>query len=68
MVDGLRRGGFEEFAKNIAVKFCHMIREIAGGNYENFDAVSGDGLRALGYTWTASVNMLLMWEYGIRLK
>lgn len=65
IIDGLRRGGYEDLAKEIGVKFCHMIREIAGGNYENFDAINGVGLRAPGYTWTASVNMLLMWEYGI---
>ena len=36
----------------------------AKGNYENFDALTGKGLRAPGYTWSASVYMLLHWEFG----
>lgn len=63
IVDGLRRGGKKELAANIARGFCNMIRDKAGGNYENFDAITGKGLRAPGYTWTASVHLLLMWEY-----
>ena len=41
-----------------------MSAERAKGNYENFDALSGMGHRAPGYTWSASVYMLLHWEYG----
>jgi glycogen debranching enzyme len=63
IVDGLQRGGRKELAREIARRFCDMIRDKAGGNYENFDAISGKGLRAPGYTWTSSVNLLLMWEY-----
>ena len=63
IVDGLRRGGRSDLARKIAVGFCDMIKNIAGGNYENFDAVTGEGLRAPGYTWTASVHMLLLTEF-----
>ena len=40
-----------------------MAEHKAQGQYENFDALTGVGLRAPGYTWTASVFMLLTWEY-----
>ncbi|MBR3997686.1 MAG: hypothetical protein IKI93_05020 [Clostridia bacterium] len=33
-------------------------------NYENFDALTGLGRRAPGYTWAASVYMMLHLEYG----
>lgn len=63
LVDGLRRGGRADLAREIARRFCDMIQFVALGNYENFDALSGKGLRAPGYTWTASVFLLLLWEY-----
>lgn len=63
LVDGLRRGGYAELAEDIALGYCRMSREQAKGNYENFDALTGKGLRAPGYTWSASVYMLLHWEY-----
>ena len=58
--DGLLRGGRRDLAVRIARGFCDMIQHRAGGNYENFDAVTGRGLCAPGYTWTASVNLLLL--------
>lgn len=63
IVDGLRRGGRDELARRIAASFCRMAEHKAMGQYENFDALTGVGLRAPGYTWTASVFMLLTWEY-----
>lgn len=64
IADGLRRAGEVELAREIAMKFCSMVKNKAHGNYENFDALTGRGLRAPGYTWTASVYMLLYWEFG----
>lgn len=64
LVDGLRRGGHEALAETIAGRYCRMSCRKAKGNYENFDALTGLGLRAPGYTWAASVYMLLHWEYG----
>ncbi|MDD3279701.1 MAG: trehalase family glycosidase [Lachnospiraceae bacterium] len=64
LVDGLRRGGEEALAAEIAGRYCQMSEQLARGNYENFDALTGKGLRAPGYTWSASVYMLLHWEYG----
>lgn len=63
LIDGLKRGGRGDLAQNIAKGFCNMVQNKAKGNFENFDAISGEGLRAPGYTWTASVFMLLLWEY-----
>ena len=63
IVDGLRRGGHDALARRIAASFCRMAEHKAMGQYENFDALTGAGLRAPGYTWTASVFMLLTWEY-----
>lgn len=68
LVDGLRRGGYPSLAKEIAKRYCHMSCKVAKGNYENFDALTGKGLRAPGYTWSASVYMLLHWEYGGRMR
>ena len=62
LVDGLRRGGRADLAKEIARRFCDMA-ERAGGDYENYDALTGAGLRCQAYTWTAAVNLLLMHEY-----
>ena len=63
IVDGLRRAGRDDLARRIAASFCRMAEHKAQGQYENFDALTGVGLRAPGYTWTASVFMLLTWEH-----
>ena len=63
IVDGLARGGYKSLAKKIARNFCDMIRDKARGNYENFDALTGMGLRSPGYSWTASVHLLFILEY-----
>jgi putative isomerase len=63
LVDGLRRGGRVDLARKVAVGFCNMVESKAHGFYENFDALTGKGLRAPGYTWSASVYLLLLYEY-----
>lgn len=60
IVDGLLRGGREALALRIARNFCDMVQNTAGGNHENFDALTGKGLRAPGHTLTASVNMIFL--------
>jgi hypothetical protein len=60
IVDGLMRAGEKELALSIAQRFCDMIAFTANGDFENFDALTGKGLRASGYTWTSSVNILLL--------
>jgi hypothetical protein len=62
LADGLRRGGNADLADEIGRRFCDMIQHHAGGNYENFDALTGQGLRAPGYSWTAAVNLCFLME------
>jgi len=57
IVDGLRRIGQAGLANKIASRFCAMCAR--SGFAENFDAITGEGLRDTGYTWTASVFFLL---------
>lgn len=63
IVDGLRRGGREDLAKEIARRYCDMMRYPAGGTFECHDALNGSGLRAPGFSWTAAVSLYFMWEY-----
>jgi putative isomerase len=56
--DGLVEMGETELARTIAERFCNMcLRE--PGFWENYDALTGKGLRCPGYSWTASVFLLL---------
>jgi len=57
IVDGLRRCGERVLADEIARRFCAMCAR--SGFAENFDALTGEGLRDTGYTWTSSVFLLL---------
>lgn len=61
LVDGLRRGGRPDLAREIAKRFCDMVAR-AGGHYENYDSLSGQGLRCRGFAWTSAVDVLLMNE------
>ena len=66
IVDGLLHAGRTELALRIARGFCDMCAR-AGGNYENYDALTGAGLCAPGYTWTAAVHLLflrLLYQHG----
>lgn len=57
LVDGLRRGGHDSLARDVSVAFLRTCA--ASGMAENFDAVSGAGLRDQSMTWTASVFLAL---------
>ncbi|QZN85398.1 amylo-alpha-1,6-glucosidase [Cellulomonas sp. C5510] len=57
LVDGLARGGRVELAQDLAARFVATCA--ASGMAENFDAVTGAGLRDRSMTWTASVYLLL---------
>ena len=58
ILDGLRDAGETELARIIAERFCDMCA-MQDGMYENYEALTGKGLRDPGYTWTASVFVLL---------
>ena len=53
IIDGLIDGGEEQLALDLAERFCAMAS--TSGMAENFDAVTGVGLRDRAYTWTSSV-------------
>ncbi|KIL42239.1 hypothetical protein SD70_01445 [Gordoniibacillus kamchatkensis] len=55
--EGLKACGEHEFALDIAARFCGMAAK--SGMAENFDAVSGEGLRDRAFTWTSSVFLML---------
>lgn len=55
--DGLRRAGHPSLADRVADGFRRVCE--ASGFAENFDAVTGEGLRDRAYTWTASVYLAL---------
>ena len=62
LADGLLRAGHRDLAYELAWRFCATV-ESAGGDYENFDALTGQGLKAPGYTWTAAVHLLFLNEF-----
>ncbi len=57
IVSGLEEVGEHELARTISERFCAMCAR--SGFAENFDALTGEGLRDPAYTWTASVFMIL---------
>ncbi|GIH03053.1 hypothetical protein Rhe02_11200 [Rhizocola hellebori] len=55
--DGLRRAGFEALADDISARFRALCEK--SGFAENFNALTGSGLRDRAYTWTASAYLIL---------
>ncbi|PWI13323.1 glycogen debranching protein [Streptomyces sp. Act143] len=55
--DGLRRAGHHRLADDISARFRALCE--AHGFAENFDALTGTGLRDRAYTWTAAAYLLL---------
>lgn len=55
--DGLRRAGAVELADQVSTRFRAVCEK--SGFAENFDALTGQGLRDRAYTWTASAYLLL---------
>lgn len=51
--DGLQKAGEDEIAAEIAERFCNLCA-IDNGFYENYNALTGEGLRDKGYSWTAA--------------
>lgn len=61
---GLRRGGCTELADDISGRFRALCER--SGFAENFDALTGAGLRDRAYTWTASGYLILARGYEQR--
>ena len=55
--DGLRASGYSRLADEVSMRFRALCEK--SGFAENFDALSGAGLRDRAYTWTASAYLLL---------
>lgn len=63
LAEGLDGVGEHQLAKNLREDFCKMAQQ--SGMSENYDAVTGAGLRDPAYTWTSSVYLILahqLWE------
>lgn len=57
IVDGLNAVGETALAQDLSRRFCAMAAR--SGMAENFDALTGEGLRDRAYSWTSSVFLLL---------
>ena len=62
--NGLRRAGQYELADDISSRFRALCEK--SGFAENFDALTGAGLRDRAYTWTASAYLILAAEHEHR--
>ncbi|MET9503775.1 trehalase family glycosidase [Streptomyces sp. NPDC006622] len=62
--DGLRRSGHQRLADEISARFRALCETY--GFAENFDALTGEGLRDRAYTWTASSYLLLAEAHELR--
>lgn len=61
ILDGLKECGEVDFVKEMTRRFCLLVQK--SGCAENFDALTGEGLRDRAYTWTASVMLVMAHEY-----
>jgi len=57
LVEGLDSAGEHSLAMRLREEFCRMVQQ--NGMSENFDAITGKGLRDPAYTWTSSVYLIL---------
>ncbi|MGW1749013.1 amylo-alpha-1,6-glucosidase [Streptomyces sp. NPDC002092] len=62
--DGLRRAGHHRLADDVSARFRALCE--THGFAENFDALTGTGLRDRAYTWTASSYLLLAGAHAQR--
>ncbi|MFP3938574.1 MAG: amylo-alpha-1,6-glucosidase [Phycisphaerae bacterium] len=60
-VDSLMTVGETDFARDVARRFCRTCT--CSGMAENFNALTGEGLRDRAYTWTSAVFLILASEY-----
>lgn len=61
VIDGISSCGEEGLAKEIAHRYCEMVSH--SGFAENYDALTGEGLRDPAYTWASSVYLTLAYQY-----
>jgi putative isomerase len=56
IAEGLDSAGEYSLAKKVREDFCRMAQQ--SGMNENFNAITGEGLRDPAYTWTSSVYLI----------
>jgi glycogen debranching enzyme len=61
IVSRLADCGEKQLARDLSQKFCSMASR--SGMAENFNALTGEGLRDPDYTWTSSVFLILAHKY-----
>ena len=61
ILDGLAKLGKKDLVKEAAERFAEMASQ--SGFAENYDALTGEGLRDRAYTWTASVFLTIAHDY-----
>ena len=61
LMDGLSGCGETELVRDTVRRFADMVSR--SGFAENFDAVTGEGLRDRSYTWTASAFLVMCHEF-----
>lgn len=64
--NGLRRAGFADLADEVNARFRRLCER--SGFAENFDALTGAGLRDRAYTWTASVYLAFARDAAARAQ
>jgi hypothetical protein len=64
--DGLRRAGHTGLADDVSARFRRLCE--TSGFAENFDALTGEGLRDRAYTWTAGSYLLLADDHHRRTQ
>lgn len=57
VAEGLDASGEHAMARKVREDFCKMAQQ-NNGMYENFDALTGEGLRDAAYTWSSSVYLI----------
>ena len=58
LMDGLRACGEEALARDVGKRFLRLFAK--GGSSENYDALTGEGLRDHAYTWSAAVFLTIL--------
>lgn len=64
LIEGLKASGEAGFAHDLAGRFCRMAA--SSGMAENYDALTGEGLRDRAFTWTSSVFLICASEIGMK--
>jgi putative isomerase len=61
IADGLLNAGEADLAYSVVQKFARMIKK--SGFAENYNALTGEGLRDRAYTWTSSTFLVLAHDF-----